>query len=206
MAMSRTSLKDWTEILTPWVQIVGLLAAGTFALVEYQARKQDARVERAITYLGRANSEELIEARNAMEKQQQMTTNRLREVLLNRKVSQDERNTTYFSFVVNDLVMHGSKESLETPFRLTLGFLEDGIVCSRQGLCDEAVVRANLADFGRGFIRTYTPYLCYLRHVWNDPSIGKRAEEFYNPTARGHACEMYKASAQRVLEASRISG
>ncbi|HEX5717035.1 MAG TPA: hypothetical protein VF179_12800 [Thermoanaerobaculia bacterium] len=199
--MSRSELKQWTEILTPWIQTIGLMVAAIFALVEYQDRKDDLKIQRSTTYLAQASSQELIEARSKLAERQHELVGELREILLAKDSAQDQINAAYFAFVVEDLVMHGSEQSLYTPFQLTLGFLDEGVVCAKQGLCDEEVIRANLTEFGRGFVRSYTPYICYLRHVWNDPSIGKRAEEFYNPGAAGEACKAYKQSAERLLQA-----
>jgi len=60
-------------------------------------------------------------------------------------------------------------------------------------------VRTNLADFAQSFVQTYTPYLCYLREDWHDPSVGRRVEIFYNPKgAKDGPCEKYKNSLARV--------
>jgi len=37
--MTRKSLKELTDIVVPWIQVIALLAAGTFALVEYQGKQ-----------------------------------------------------------------------------------------------------------------------------------------------------------------------
>lgn len=190
------TVKEWTEVVTAWLQVLGLFAAGIFALVEYQGRKEEVKVQRAVDYLASADSEILIKARLKLSENEQRNIQRYDEILLNTKLPQDEINTNYYQFVVDELVMYNKDPGLKAEFGLILGYLDEGVVCSEEDLCSKKIITSHLSQFGKTFVRTYTPYLCFLRRAWNDPSIGKRVEKFYNPTAADNACsEFYKSIA-----------
>jgi hypothetical protein len=198
MLKKSSALKEWTEILTSWLQVLGLFAAGIFALVEYQEHKKEEKIQRAVDYISQADSESLIAARLKLSQNEQSKAERFREVLDNASSSQDETNIAYFQFVVDELVKYSEEPGLKTEFYLLLGYLDEGVVCSQQGLCDEHTIRASFGDFGKGFVQTYTPYLCFLRRTWNDPSIGSRVERFYNRAAAATACSDYYKSISKV--------
>lgn len=201
MPKKPVTVKEWTEVITAWLQVLGLFAAGIFALIEYQGAKEAVKVQRAIDYLSKADSELLINARLKLSANEQRNVSRYDEILLNGQLSQDEINTAYYQFVVDELVGHSEGPGLKTEFSLLLGYLDEGVICADQGLCSQDTITASLSDFGKSFVRTYTPYICYLRKAWNDPSIGRRVERFYNPTAAGGACEeFYKSIASTLTE------
>jgi hypothetical protein len=197
--MTRKSLKEWTDIFVPWIQVVALLAAGTFALVEYQDKQREVRVERAISYLAKLSSAEGVSARLKIAQRMQEKAGRMREILLQERSSQDQTNVAYYQFVIDELVKPGTDQSLEAPFLYLLGALEEGVICAEEGLCDEGTVKS----YGKPLIRSYTPYLCYFRQAWGDESIGQRVEMFYNPQAAKTACGEYYQSIARALPASK---
>src|SRR5262245_57754667 len=92
LKMPRSALKQWTEILTPCIQIIGLMWPAIFALVEYQDRKHDLKIQRSTTYLAQANSQELIEARTKLSERQHQLVGKLRETLLAKDSTQDQIN------------------------------------------------------------------------------------------------------------------
>jgi hypothetical protein len=196
--MNRTALKEWTEILTPWIQVLALLAAGIFALTEYLGKKQEVRVQRAVDHLARFSSSDLTSARMSLTQREQEEVGSLNAILLDKSMSRDQKNVAYYNFVVKELVPHNSQDGLEASFHRILGYLDEGVVCAKQGLCDESTIRSGQSDFGEVFLHTYTPYLCYLRRIWNDPTIGKRVELFYNRQVADRACRGYYDSIQRV--------
>jgi hypothetical protein len=206
MLKKPSSLKEWTEVLTAWLQVLGLFAAGIFALIEYQGQKYASKVQRSVEYLAKADSEVLTEARVKISQNEQAKFPRLQKILLDKALTQDETNTAYFQFVVDELVRYNEEPGLKTEFSLLLGFLDQGVICSQEGLCDEATIRSSLSDFGKNFVRTYTPYLCYLRRAWNDPSVGRRVEKFYNPTAADTACSDFYQSIKRASKTRRAEG
>jgi hypothetical protein len=197
--MQREAAKEWTQIFTSWITVVGLVGGGIFALAEYQGNKKDTRIQRSLAHLGKFASKEISEARVAIALRQDAKVNRLREILLNRETSQEERNAAYYIFVVHELVAHGTTDGIQDKIYLVLNTLEEAIICGEQGLCDEATLRAGFFDYGQGFVRTYTPYLCYLRRAWNDPALGRRAEAYFNPAAPPDVCEQYHTSLEQIL-------
>jgi len=195
--MNRARMKEWTEILVPWVQVLALLAGGIFAVREYRDHTRELKIQRAMDYLLRSSSEDLLSARFSLSKREQKMTERFRSILLDSSLSRDAKNRAYFDFVVQELIMHGKDDGLEVPFYNILAYFDEGVTCIQQGLCDEMTIKSGLSDFGQSFVRTYTPYLCYLRRAWNDPTIGRRVENFYNPSAK-QACDRYYESIQRT--------
>lgn len=204
MPKKPVTVKEWTEVLTAWLQVLGLFAAGIFALVEYQGRKGAEKVQRAVDYLAKADSEILINARLRLSDNEQRKVGRYDKILLSESSTHDEKITAYYQFVIDELVMHSKEPGLKSEFNIVLSYLDEGVICSEQGLCDRDIITASLSDFGKSFVRTYTPYLCYLRKAWNDPSIGRRVERFYNPTAADTACEEFYKSIANVSP-SRVS-
>jgi hypothetical protein len=195
--MNRALLKEWTDILVPWIQVIGLLFGGGFAIYEYKSHQHEARIERAVGYLTRLNSGELLDASTKLSLRELNQNSRLREILEDNKTTQDQKNADYYRFVVCGLLMHGQDQSLESSLFLTLGFLDDGIVCSKQGLCDEQTIRSNLGELGKNTVRTYYPYFCYLRRIWNDKSFWLRVEKFYDPLPN-NSCRDYEESIKKT--------
>jgi len=124
----RSILKDWTEILTPWIQIVGLLAAGTFALVEYRESQRNVQVQRAFDYLSRQYSPDFVKARLKLARREDETDSLSNKIL--RELSGDRLNVTYYHFVVDKVIMPGTGQGLDSSFQFILGFLDESVICS----------------------------------------------------------------------------
>jgi hypothetical protein len=201
----KATLKEWTDILVPWLQVIGLFAAGGFALFQYYGHNQEAKIQRAADYLARLSSGELFDASLELSVQEENLSDR-QDMLDDKRLTPDQRNAAYYHFVVCELLMHGKSKNLERNFLMVLGFLDDGVVCSK-GLCDKKTIRSNLNIFGQDFVRTYEPYFCYLRMTWKDPAIGEGVEKFYNPSSVGHACRDFEEALRRTeaLKGTRYS-
>jgi hypothetical protein len=196
---SSENLKNWTDILTPWIQVIGLLAAGIFALSEYYDHNREQKIQRSIDYVSRLNSGDLLTAQTKLSVQVQKLNPRLRAIFGDSKLSEDQINVAYYRFVLCELLRHDGPQSQEDNFFALNGFLEDGVACSKQKLCDEKTLRDYIGGSGKVFVRTYYPYYCYLRISWNDQTIGASVERFYNPPV-GDACHDYEESARKTGE------
>lgn len=190
--------KDWTEILTAWLQVLALIAGGIFASIQYISQKQDVKVQRAVDYLSRGSTDAFFEARYKLKENELVSISKSSQFLRDKALTQDEINAQYYDYVSETLIKNSETPGLKPEFWRILGFLEEGVICAKQGVCDKETVKGSLSHLGLDFFHTYSPYLCALRETWSDPSIGKEAELFYNPTAAESTCAEYKNSREAV--------
>lgn len=195
--MIRETLKEWTEILVPWIQVVALISGGIFALCEYKERQRELRVEKSMGYIERLMSADVIEARLKFRRRISEKSESIREIITDKNKSQDQINAEYFGFVISEIIMPGTDQSLEAPLSIILGVLEEGAVCGEEGLCDVSSIR----PFGRSFVQDITPYLCLRNYGIHEP-FGEHVEMFYNKSAAATACEEYAVSLEKSLEKS----
>jgi hypothetical protein len=173
MAINHTKAKEWTDIITAWLQVVGLLFAGLYALKQYRDHLKDVRVERSADYLSRLNADELFKSNT-----------RLLMQFVSKMESTDSADMPqeqYYRFIMCDVLLHGKDQSLDTDLVSVIGFLDDGVVCSQTGLCDDEKIRSNLGEFGNDIVTTYYPYICHLRAVLKDDTYWQRVVKFYDP-------------------------
>lgn len=188
-----TDFKQKTEVATAWLTLVGAIVAGSLAFSEYRSHQREVRTQRAVDYLASGDSEEIFNARYKLKNNENAKADKMRALLTDKSVEQYRINQRYYQFVLDELVRHNEEAGQKPEFQRVLGFLERGAICAQERICDEKAVRTSLGYFGKDFIRTYIVYICYLRKLWNDRSIGARVEEFYNPSAVD-ACDDYYTS------------
>lgn len=193
--MNRSALKDWTEILTPWIQISALIAAGIFTLVEYRNSKTEIRVERAAKYLMRFAPEEVGAAQRSLsEREGDLKARHLAMLSADPKKTREQKNADYYELVQSHLATRVGGESLGSSVDRILGFLDDGAICVKLGQCDLETLRNGNSGVGPSIFRTYGPYICSQRTKWHDPDFGTTAEQFYNSDAEVEVCEGYKSA------------
>ena len=183
----RTAWKETTEIVVAWIQVLGLIAGGVYALKQYKDHLKEVKVQRTVDYLTRINSGELLDANMKLSVQLQKEFDRLQTKHPNSMTSEQ-----YYRFVMCDVLMHGQDNSLDSSLNAIIGFLDDGVVCSQTGLCDEETIRSNLSEFGKDTVSTYYPYFCYLRGLWKDDAIAQRVVKFYDPSSSDQTCRDYE--------------
>lgn len=166
---------------------------GWLAYKEYQATLENAKVERTLEYVRRFYAGELRDARILLSEKEDKLLDRQKAILQSPQPI-DQITLAYFDFVVEELIEHGEQSEEARAFYALLFYLEEGVMCSSREICDEDTVEDALKAYGRSFVHTYTPYLCYLRARWNDPEIGRRAECFYNQPRLEKACAQEPAT------------
>lgn len=197
--MDRAKAKELTDILVPWIQIVGLLVAGIYAIIEYRLHVQEVRVQRAVDHVTRLNSEELRGFNLALSTQHQVKY----AVFTAKYAHRQPSSTEYYNFVMNDVLRHGQKDSLEPNVNAIMGYLDDGVVCAKSRLCDRDAV-INNSGFGKEFISTYLPYLCYWRELYGDDTYFFRIMNFYSPAKGGRKnldgeCSSYDPDIKKTM-------
>jgi len=221
MPLSREKLEERklrTEIWTAWVTAISLVIAGLFAAWQYSEAKEAVQTQRALDRIARFSSPELLEARIAVSVREAETAEGFKEALVQKRQElaeqgrltspggdkpnpegQAELMEVLSRFVLREMVGLGSGESQQANLRLILDFLDETAICAQRNLCDEDVITDVIGNFGQGHIRTYMPYLCYLRDNLGDPAIAQRAEAFFNPGAEEATCKLYREPVAKVL-------
>lgn len=199
--INRASAKELTDIIVPWLQAVGLVAAGIFAIFQYSKHLDELKVERTIGYVTRGNSGELLASITKLSTQYQRQYVRFQAThppsLPAEKITAD-----YYDFVLRDVLMYGNDKGMESDLNSVIGFLSDGVICTQSGLCDEALVRSNLGDFGKGTIESYRPYFCFLRKLYNEDSLAGSVMKFYDPATTDDGCKAYSINIENTLVSS----
>jgi phosphate/sulfate permease len=179
-------LDDWktiSEIVASWVAIVGLSCAGVFAIIEYLDHKEEVRIERTLKFASEFGSAHLLDSRVTLNEIWVQHYPAVIDILTKRE-DQNEINRKYSEFVNRVIEERG----LQADMAKVMEFLEGFAVCVESALCDESMARSFVGPYGRGFFRTYYPYICKLRKTRNDESIGAKLERFYSGTSTGPLC------------------
>jgi hypothetical protein len=195
--MDRTAWKERTEIFVPWIQVIGLLIAGGYAVYEYTNHVKEVKVQRAADYLARLNSGELLDANTKLSVQLQKEFDRFQATHPD-NMPDKAYSAAYYKFIMVDVLMHGQEKSLSPSLNAVTAFLDDGVVCSQTGLCDEETIRSNLSEFGKDTVETYYPYFCYLRALWKDDTLGERVVKFYASSSSDKACKDYEDALKNI--------
>src|SRR6266511_3578348 len=116
--MDRTTAKEWTDILVPWIQVVGLIAAGVYALIEYRNHAKETRVQASIDHAARLSSEELRGVNSSL-------SSRYQRQYIHFEANHPKSTTAdYYNFVMDDVLMYGQDGSLESKVDVLIGFLD----------------------------------------------------------------------------------
>jgi hypothetical protein len=176
----RDSVKTWTEILTGWITVIVLITAGIIGYYEYQSSLDLAKTQRTRDQLTEFSSGPIEEAYFQLMRRQRTQAERMQQVLQVDAVTSRDPRVAYYRFVLDDLVKHGTDESLEGAVVRLLDFFEDAAVCARSGLCEEGLIRnSRIFVKGRDLLLTYSPYVCFMRANLLDPTLCKQAEDYF---------------------------
>jgi hypothetical protein len=182
--MTWNEAKTRTEVIAPWITILGLLAGGLYTLVEYRDHQRERRLETTSEYVKRFMENPLSDHRATIAKQWSHNQSEIIALLSDKSVPQSEINRNYEDKILTMIVEGG----LAVPIQETILFFEELAHCVTLDLCDGDAVSSMLSRQGREFFRQHYPYVCHLRKQWNDDSIAAELEAFFNPVSVGRAC------------------
>jgi hypothetical protein len=189
--VDRTVAKEWTEILVPWIQVIGLVAAGIYGLVEYRDHQAETKIQASVDYVTRLNSEELRDVNLKL-----FARYRRQYVRFEAK-HPTFTPTDYYNFVMTDVLMFGQDSGIETNVDALLGFLDDGVTCTQAKICDETTIRSTIGDFGKTIIESYYPFMCFSRDLFG-PGYMDRVNQFYEKASMDKACFPYQADIKKT--------
>ena len=78
-----------------------------------------------------------------------------------------------------------ASEKLSVPLQELVLYFDQLAACVKAELCDVGAVTSMMASQGRGFFRTYYPYICYLRKESNDQTVARDFELVFNSGSLG---------------------
>ena len=180
------SPEDFHHKAVGWFSIVSIVAVifgGVFALAEYRAKKT---AERRLTTAGYIRTFQGTAAFAANDKLAEVWEVEGMRTIERVIAAPQPDQARIYSDGVNALVV--SHES-ESAIRYLMGFYEDVAFCAVWDLCDVGLTRQFFENRGRTFFRKYYPYICRLREKWNDETIWREAEFYYNQTRGSAVCE-----------------
>lgn len=182
--MTLAKAKTISDMLAAWVSILAAVFAGWWALTEYRGEIHKSQVERVLAYLHDFDSPENSASRTKLFQALQDQQHEIDAVLTNDKQPIEEINRLYSQLIVQT-VDSGDRFA---DFLSVAQLLEEISLCVNKSLCDGETVQLFFLREGRGFVRTWMPYICKLRRDWNMPEFESQAERYFNPSAAGKAC------------------
>src|SRR5262245_47492152 len=174
MSINWKTTKLVTEVVTPWLTFVGLLAGGLYTLYEYGERQKEARVATTMQYVSRYMTPPLSDHRAALFNAWEANEDTILPVLMNKQLTTEEIVKQFQTTMLNVV----REASLGLSIQEELLYFEQLTQCIDIELCDRAVAQSTLHIVARDIFDQYYPYICSLRDRYGDPSIGAALERF----------------------------
>lgn len=154
------NFKDWADLLSKWVTIIGAIAAGLFAVAQYLEKAQAERVKASLEYIQQYDGGVLKAAEIRLEDY----SNLWRKELLGPMSDQEK-----YDFLVSSIRLNG----LQGDLKVLLEFYEKIQVCTCTKICDGTVFRRFLGRKAYNLRGFAMPYIKEKREELKDPSIGR---------------------------------
>jgi len=165
--------KRFTEVMVPWIGVAALVFSAGYAIFEYRSHINAMKVQRSLDLVRRLNSE-LLEDRVSIDVAWSNKYRDLRALRAENSESDDsEKVRSYFEFV-NSFI--DQNEFQPSVMRL-MYFLEELSICIEVGLCSENAALSHIGRFANIFYVRHHPYICKLRALSGDPTIGIRIQD-----------------------------
>ena len=164
------------EIIGTWIGAMAVVIGGIFGIFQFLEHKSALRVDRSMAFVERYHANNLlVEARL---KVADVTTRRIEDV--NLILKDPDASSEKLSKLYNaEIVKIVKEESLSGALEQLFTFYEQILLCRKMELC-EAEVAENFFDTdGRAYLRTFYPYICYIRQEWNNPSQYEAVVNYY---------------------------
>lgn len=176
-------LDQWEKISSIMLSVISALAivsGGTFTLIEYYDHKNNIKQSSSLALVSEYHSQDFIKYREKLDESWEIGY----PVLIDILKSNTDKTKAYQEFVIA-LV---KKEEITSEVNNIMNFYERIAICVNSGLCNKKIIDDFFIKNGRTFFRKYYPYVCLLRERWNDESIWKNIESYFNPGSLGKIC------------------
>lgn len=161
------------------VTIVAILCGGMFALFEYLDYKKESQRKNSLELVARYQQGEILKNRLKTDLAWEGIHGELIELF-----KKDTSKEAYENFVITVI----TKKELFAEVSSIMGLFEETVVCVNSGICDKETITNYFFTSGRSFFNKYYPYVCDQRTKWNDYTIWKRVQTYYNSQSIGKIC------------------
>lgn len=164
------------EVAGTWFTVIAVLFGGLFGIIEYIEYKETQRVDRALEFVSRYQSNDnFIDAHTNISLALDENLPKISTILKNPELSEVDLSVAYSSEILTMI----ENETLGPALEQLFNFYEQALMCKEMELC-EAIVLENFLDNDAGsYTRTFYPYICSLREGWNNPKVFERVTNFY---------------------------
>ncbi|MBL4603299.1 MAG: hypothetical protein JKY84_11165 [Emcibacteraceae bacterium] len=164
------------EVIGVWVTVFTILIGGVFAVIQYVEFKEAQRIDRALEFIDRYQSNGyFIDARIRISQALDDNLPSISEILKNPDFNDDELSKSYNAEILKMV----DKESLGTSLEQLFNFYEQSLMCKDMGLCEAIVLESFIDNDAGSYTRTFYPFICSLRKEWNNPDVFVRVTNFY---------------------------
>ena len=164
------------EVAGTWTAAIAVIVGGFFGVFQYLEHKAAVRVDRTMAFVERYHSDGLLmEARLKLSDSMTEKVDEINQLLMNDSIEPEELASKYHAKIISLI----AEDDLSSSLEQILTFYEQIILCRELNLCDSSVAEEFFDTDGRGFVRTYYPYVCQLRNQWNNPRQFERVVAFY---------------------------
>ena len=154
-ATDRKPRKSWLAQAVDILAKLGLLAGGAFAVLQFLDAKEEARVQRTMTYIARYEDGSVNSARQTIGDALRPYLAQFSRISEDGGVTGDDRDA-----MVMTLVESGSGKAIDAEIDTIVDFYEGLAICVAEAICERRVV---LRYFARGeaqdFYGNFEPYI-----------------------------------------------
>jgi hypothetical protein len=181
------SQKARTEVLVPWLTLLGVVFGGGLTLNEYRARQQEKRIEITFQFLERFTTAPISDAHSSIRAAWESEGDSLLDIFTRADLDQDQMIVAFSQGV---RAMVGDKQ-LGAKIDEMLAFFEQLAVCVKHNLCDSPTAQELFQGPAREFFNQFYPHFCSVRRRWKDEEHAARLEAFVYPAqpSRQDACD-----------------
>lgn len=173
-------LQKLLNILVSLATLVAMVAGGLFALLEYLEYRQEGRVRQSLELVKQFNDERLAAQKAKTDDAWDHSQPQLVALF-----ARDRSAAAYAQFVMT-LV---EEKALRHAISLQFDFYEQTVTCVNAKLCDQSTLDDYFLHSGKRFFNKFYPYICAQRRRWNDPSLWRKVQAYYNPGSMGRLCQ-----------------
>lgn len=174
------------EVAGTWVAALAVVIGGLFGIYQYLEHKSAVRVDRTMAFVERYHGNSmLVEARLKITESMTLRVGQINQLLQDPTLKPEDLPAKYSEEVLK-LV---NEDDLAGPLEQLFTFYEQIILCRELALCEEEVAQQFFDNDARGFVRSYYPYICFIRKEWNNPSQFERVIKFYSANNSASICQ-----------------
>lgn len=164
-----TTLLSWFDILTK----LGAVAGAVFIVFEYNARQQDARVQRTMDYVQRFESGPVGEAQRVITRSLRDTESIMPD-LYSADFSETSSQAAHRDVI--EFLVYDSRNGVGIGAEVdtVVLFLDQLGVCVERNLCDKATAQGFFGEYADSVLRNFSPFIVDRRKL--APTYGEHAE------------------------------